>query len=171
LVAQYGIDATRFLLLSQFRFGSDGDIRLSAMAEQYEAHLVNGLGNLVARTAKMIEQYCEGQVDRTLELDQRSTALVQQYHDEMAKLHLHGALTTIQSFVSAIDEEIDTVRPWALVKTDEAAVRAHLSRWAKSLEALADLVEPFMPETGKRIRETFSVEKITKGEALFPRKK
>jgi methionyl-tRNA synthetase len=89
----------------------------------------------------------------------------------MAKLHLHGALTTIQSFVSAIDEEIDTVRPWALVKTDEAAVRAHLSRWAKSLEALADLVEPFMPETGKRIRETFSVEKITKGEALFPRKK
>ncbi len=171
LIAKYGVDATRFLLLSQFRFGSDGDIRPSVLAEQYEAHLVNGLGNLVARTAKMIEQYCDGQVDRTLELDQQSTALVEKYQEEMTKLHLQGALTTIQSFVTAIDEEIDAAKPWVLVKTDEAGVRNHLSRWAKSLLALAGLVEPFLPETGKRIREAFSAEKITKGEGLFPRLK
>ncbi|MFC1662705.1 class I tRNA ligase family protein, partial [Patescibacteria group bacterium] len=41
LVEKFGSDATRYLLLSQFPFGQDGDIKAEKFAEQYNADLAN----------------------------------------------------------------------------------------------------------------------------------
>jgi methionyl-tRNA synthetase len=58
LVGQYGSDATRYLLLTQFPFGQDGDIQAERFVEKYNADLANDLGNLVSRVAKMVKSYC-----------------------------------------------------------------------------------------------------------------
>ena len=56
LVATYGSDVTRYLLLSQFSFGSEADVLAERFKEKYNADLANGLGNLVSRVANMLEK-------------------------------------------------------------------------------------------------------------------
>ncbi|MFH1456621.1 MAG: methionine--tRNA ligase, partial [Patescibacteria group bacterium] len=56
LVDKYGIDPTRYLLLSQFSFGQEADIQAERFPEKYNADLANGLGNLVARISNLLEK-------------------------------------------------------------------------------------------------------------------
>src|SRR3989338_312621 len=62
LVAQYGTDAVRYFLLGGLPSYEDGDFSKKHFEETYTAKLVNGVGNLAARTATMLEKYCGGMV-------------------------------------------------------------------------------------------------------------
>ena len=55
LVKEYGSDATRYLLISSFSLGNDGDLSLEKFKGKYNSDLANGIGNLVARIAKLCE--------------------------------------------------------------------------------------------------------------------
>jgi len=55
MIDKFGVDATRYLLMSAGTFGSDVDITMERMVEKYNADLVNGVGNVVARVTKMAE--------------------------------------------------------------------------------------------------------------------
>lgn len=55
LIQKYGADAVRFYLLHEISTFSDGNFTHEQFAENYEAHLVNGIGNLLSRTIKMIQ--------------------------------------------------------------------------------------------------------------------
>ena len=50
LVETYGCDQTRFFMIDEVSFGSDGDFSHSRMIECINAKLSNGLGNLAYRT-------------------------------------------------------------------------------------------------------------------------
>ena len=144
----------------------------SSFAEQYEAALVSGLGNLVARTEKMIEQYLDGQVDRNVKPEKQFRAFIVQYQEELAAINLQGALKTIQAAVSYLDGEIERVKPWSVDEAERTSIlKPFLSGLAVSLIELARLVEPFMPGAGQAIRERFSRDRIKKGPGLFPRLK
>src|SRR6185369_17155512 len=62
LIKEFGIDGTRFLLLSAFPFGADGDFSLELMKTAYNAGLANDLGNLFSRTFTMVESFCGAKV-------------------------------------------------------------------------------------------------------------
>ncbi len=172
LVKKYGSDAARFLLLNQYRFGQDGDLNESSFAEQYEAALVSGLGNLVARTEKMIEQYLAGQIDRSVKPETEFNSFKAKYQTELETINLQGALKTIQAAVSYLDSEIERVKPWSVDEAERPAIlKPFLSGLAVSLIELAGLVEPFMPQAGQAILERFSRDRIAKGSGLFPRLK
>ena len=57
LVAKYGTDATRYMLLRHVHPSQDTDVTWERMDEWYTANLVNGLGNLVARVMKLAETH------------------------------------------------------------------------------------------------------------------
>jgi methionyl-tRNA synthetase len=59
LIAKYGTDATRYLLLRHVHPFDDSDVTWEKLDEWYTANLVNGLGNLVARVMKMAETHLE----------------------------------------------------------------------------------------------------------------
>ncbi len=168
LVERFGKDAARYLLLSQFPFGHDGDIKEELFVEKYNADLANNLGNLVSRTLNMIEKYSGGQIPKDLP----SFIRLDPVRNMIIDLDFHQAL---QKTWQAIDEAnllIDKHKPWELAKdaTKRGELEQVLSQLAAFLYELAGVLQPFMPDTAATIYGSLSAGKIEKGDPLFERK-
>lgn len=62
MISKFGVDATRYLLMSAGTFGEDVDLTMERATKKYEADLQNGIGNLVSRVLTMIENYFDGKI-------------------------------------------------------------------------------------------------------------
>ena len=60
LIADFGVDATRYHLLRDTPFGPDGDFSHEGMVARYNADLANNLGNLLSRVATVVGSKCGG---------------------------------------------------------------------------------------------------------------
>jgi len=156
LVARYGSEATRYLLLRHVHPFDDTDITWERMDEWYTANLVNGLGNLTARIMKMSETHLgegyTGERPPLMKLDH---------------YNLQEALDTIWSGLQRLDERITHTEPFKLVKTDPEGAHAIIADLRVELALLAYALTPFMPETSHSILEAIKENK--KPENLFAR--
>lgn len=168
LVKEYGSDATRYLLLSQFPFGQDGDIKAELFTEKYNADLANNLGNLVSRTLNMIEKYADGKIPQDVE----SPIFFDEVKNNIEQLAFDEALKGIWRTIDDANHMIDDVKPWALAKDESKRheLEKNLGALARFLADLIPFIEPFMPETAAKIAGAIAAAKITKGEPLFQRK-
>lgn len=168
LVAMYGADATRYLLLTQFPFGQDGDVKADKFGEQYNADLANGFGNLVARTTNMVEKYAGGVVAAV-----EPTNDVAKIHKHIEDLEFDQALKEWNKIVAWANKQIDDAAPWKLAKSTEENDQKQLQELLKQLVAtirsLAETITPFMPGVAAAVLAQLNADKITKGEPLFPR--
>lgn len=166
LVKKYGVDATRYLLMSATKFGSDGDIGWQKFDEKYNADLANNLGNLVSRVLNMIEKYCDGKIPKVV----KSPKKLDKVGKHMEALAFDQALKEIWQAIVWANVYIDQSEPWKLAKEGKQEVLDKiLSELAALLGDLAKAIEPFMPETSARIIGSLTSVKITKGEPLFKR--
>ena len=62
LIEKYGLDQTRYFLLREIAFGSDGDFSHAAMVRRINHDLANDYGNLAQRVLSMIAKNCGGVV-------------------------------------------------------------------------------------------------------------
>jgi methionyl-tRNA synthetase len=58
----FAADVLRYFLLREIPFGQDGTFSFDALITRYNADLANGYGNLVSRTLKMIENFCDDEI-------------------------------------------------------------------------------------------------------------
>jgi methionyl-tRNA synthetase len=56
LVNKYGVDATRYFLLKEIKPFTDSDFSIEKLKTLYNAELANGIGNLAARVATLLEK-------------------------------------------------------------------------------------------------------------------
>jgi len=82
-IDEYGADAVRYYLVREISPFEDGDMTEEKFKDSYNGNLANGIGNLVSRIMKMIEQY---DIDTSeLVLDDTRTIMskeeVEEYHD------------------------------------------------------------------------------------------
>lgn len=168
LVSTFGVDAARYLLLTQFPFGQDGDIKESLFAEKYNADLANNLGNLVSRVLNMIEQYLDGKVE------QGAPALVPVEHlgEHIERFEFDFVLKELWAAIAKANQYIDEHAPWQLAK--DPAKRGELEKVLGTLASFllecAGVLEPFMPHTADTIVGGLELPRITKGDPLFKRK-
>lgn len=166
LVTQFGAEATKYLLVSPFSFGSESDIKQTDFITKYNADLVNGLGNLVNRVTNMIEQYLDGQLDQVAvsDLSKQTGGLIEQ-------LKLREALLAIWTVVQKSNETIDQTKPWVLYKTGQKTeVKVILQNLANDLYNIALALEPFLPVAALKIKQVITADKIVKPvEPLFKR--
>ena len=104
LIDKYGVDATRYLLLSAFSFEQDGDIRAEQFLEKYNADLANNLGNLVSRVSQMVEKYFEGElpaVDIEIEYD------LEKIQRSIEQLQFDKAIMGIQAIITQANQLIE----------------------------------------------------------------
>ncbi|MEK7179608.1 MAG: methionine--tRNA ligase [Patescibacteria group bacterium] len=156
LVKKYGTDATRYMLLRHINPMEDSDVTWERLDEWYTAHLTNGLGNLVARVMKLAETY-----------NPAVNIFIQPAPSKVIDFKFNQALDEIWGEIKACDDLITTKEPFKLVKTNPEEGKRVISETINTLQKVAFMLQPFMPETSKRIQT--AIEENKKPENLFPR--
>lgn len=159
LVARYGVDGARYLLLTAFPFGNDGDISLSRFDEKFNSDLANGIGNLVSRVATLCEKACL--LGLPIPEEPASAA-----SEAFARFYPDEALGHIWEEIRDLDKKINTDAPW---KLEDKELKKVIGVYAKVLLRIGVDLSPFLPDTGKQIIDVFTKPAITKPHALFAR--
>ncbi len=167
ILAKYGTDPFRYYFLRHIPSYEDGDFSWDAFEASYNNELANELGNAVQRTLAMIQKYQNGIIGEMPEAEHD----VAPYNEAIAQCKFDRALDDVWEQVRGLNQYIDEQKPWEIAKADdEEHLREVLAYQASCLLQIADMLEPFMPETAVKIRNIFS-EGIVRPIAgtLFPR--
>ncbi|MEW6407711.1 MAG: methionine--tRNA ligase [Patescibacteria group bacterium] len=193
MIKKYSSDGARYLIISQFPFGQDGDINAGRFDEKYNADLANNLGNLAARVTKLSEK-TKNQKPKTKTTNQKLEKLVLKNWEKYEKLlnifKIDEALDVIYIIINFINKYIDDIKPWELQKKDPEKFERAMFDLLEVLRHIGWMLNPYLPETSKKILEQLGVwerektrefeeikkwkteidiNKIKKGEILFPR--
>jgi len=158
LVAKYGTDALRYFLLAKIHPFDDSDFTLKKFESAYTADLAHGLGNLVARVAKMAETE-PFETNTTHQLSPALTKHLNNYRFDLA-------LTTIWENISQSDKLINKEEVWQLKGQQKHTT---LTTLINQIRQIAVDLQPFLPETSEKILRQFQEPTIKSAEPLFPR--
>ncbi len=171
VIDNYGLDAFRYFMARHIPTQDDGDFTWERFENAYNTELGNDLGNLVQRVASMIVRYQSGVIGEI----NGGEHDVQLYRDAMAALKFNEALDETWVRVRAINQYLDSVKPWAVAKnkdTDPDAAE-HLNdilmTCVGSLLQVAELLVPFLPDTAAKIQATFQDGVVREQGVLFPK--
>ncbi|MFJ5792785.1 methionine--tRNA ligase [Lysinibacillus sp. NPDC093197] len=161
LIERYGLDATRYFLLRELPFGSDGVFSPESFVERTNFDLANDLGNLLNRTISMINKYFDGNIptenlqstefDEALKVHAESVRI--KYEESMEKMQFSVVLADLWTLVSRTNKYIDETQPWVLAKdeADKPKLGAVMRNLAESLQHIAVMLQPFMTSSPTRI--------------------
>ena len=157
IARQYGAAALRWFLLTEVSFGRDGEFSWQRFEELYNAHLANGLGNLLSRAITMACSYfgCvpDGGAEPSTLLKDAAELAGADAASAWTELRLQDAAASAWRLVTLANEQIQAREPWKLAK-DEAR-RPELARFLydvlESLRVVAVLLFPVLPGKSKEI--------------------
>jgi methionyl-tRNA synthetase len=155
LAGKYGTDAVRYYLLAKIHPWEDSDFTISKFEETYNSDLANGLGNLVARVAKLAERAGITIHD--------SRFMIQEFTElnkYLQNYRFDEAMKLIWEKIGEIDKQVDTEKPWTL---EGETLRKVMEPMVRGVWEIGNLLQPFLPETAEKIV------KQVKGPVLFPR--
>jgi methionyl-tRNA synthetase len=164
---KYGIDALRYYLMRHVPAYDDGDFSWDRIEEVYNNELANELGNAVSRTMAMIIKYQNGIIGDM----PPSEHDIAQYKTAMEDCRFDRALEEAWEQVRGLNQYVDEQKPWVIAKdNDYDHLREVLAYMSSCLIEIAELLEPFMPETSAKIKYIFSTGVIQQTDGtLFPK--
>jgi len=170
LIKKFGVDGARYLILSSYPYKNDSDISWEHLEKKYNADLANGLGNLVARVAKLSEKNSLVLSNKTI----KDNGLIEQTGEFVETYRFNKALTLIWQKISDLDKYLNIQEPWKKDKDDANNILQNVILGNKNLSGILEVtkcLEIFMPNTANLIIDHFSNSKIHSIKPLFPRTK
>jgi methionyl-tRNA synthetase len=167
VVKRYGVDPFRYYFLRHIPSYNDGDFSWEAFDNAYNNELANELGNVVQRTAAMIERYQDGVIGTIPGAEHDSAPVA----DALSECRFDRALDHIWDQVRGLNQYIDQEKPWEIAKNkDEDHLREVLAYQVSCLLEIADLLTPFLPETAEKIKHIFESGTVKMPKStLFPK--
>lgn len=181
LIEKYGAEPLRYYFLAKFSPFNDGDFSEDEFKKIYNADLANGLGNLVARVAKLCESlpqnYTIHQLHTLFDTDTTKGKSVsfseyeKKYEEAMNRFAFNDALGALWEEIKRLDAGISEVKPWEYAKKPERTtdIKAFLLSTVATIKQISKYLQPFMPITSQKILEQFSGPTIESQSPLFPR--
>lgn len=182
LVKKFGSDGARYLIISQFPLGQDGDVKAEEFATKFNADLANGIGNLVSRVLGMTEKYFDNKVPKSTNEPIIDWGDVKkEYMDNFENFKIFENTKLILDAIKRLDGFIAGAKPWEVAKTNQEELKKIIFNLLESVRELAILIAPFMPETTNKIFVKLNINEknadkplkagsdVSKGDALFQR--
>jgi methionyl-tRNA synthetase len=179
LVEKYGTDAVRYYLLREIPPTEDGDFTYEKFKQRYNSDLASGIGNLVSRLTTMAERGVNkikpDNSNKVLkEITPRINEAFENYKKSLEGFRFSEALKAIWGLISFCDKQIEKEKLWE--KKDGSSE----TLWCLlfTLSNVAQMLQPFLPETSEKIFEQLGIKptdkkprefKIKKEKPLFPR--
>ncbi len=166
LVELFGVDAVRYFVLHEIPFAADGIMTYELIIDRVNSDLANILGNLVNRTIAMNNKYFGGVIqsgdvagDFDDELKQIALAMPGKVKAKMDELKVADAIDEIFVLLRRANKYIDETTPWILAKNPETMPRLGtvLYNLLEAIRFAAIALEPYLPDTSKRILEQLNV--------------
>ncbi len=163
LIGEYGADPVRYFFLREITPTEDGDFSLEKFKERYNADLASGLGNLSARIITLADR-------NGVSISRQSNPVIIAEVDKakkgrdtmMEEFKFNVALEEIWKLISFADRYVETNRPWE----EKEGRKDVIGDLLFILESIAELIEPFMPESAIKIKEQI---KEGRSEPIFKR--
>ena len=162
MLEKFGVDSTRYLLMSAGTFGEDVDVTMERLTEKYNADLANGLGNLLSRVIKLILN-----LESPPKADQ---PLAEISNDSISRnienLEFEKALENIWDIIREDDKFVEKNKPWELMKNNQDKFEEVMQKLVADLYLISESLIPFMPETAEKIKKALETKETA---VLFPR--
>ncbi len=148
VVEEYGIDALRFFMLKEISSFEDSPFTIERFKDAYNSGLANGLGNLTSRVMAMATNY-------GVKLNEEELS-IKYYTEEIPDLEsfdINKFINKIWLDLRGLDEYIQKTEPFKKIKVDEEGAKNDVHYLLYHLYGSALAIEPFLPETSKKIQE------------------
>lgn len=167
LANEYDVDSIRYYFLSNGPEKKDSNFSLDEFRMAHNADLVNKYGNFVNRTLnfKGLEKIKVKNVDeniRNMVLDTYENA-----SKSIEKLEFKNAIECIMRLVEFGNKYYDDTKPWVLKKENEEEFEKVIYNCTYIIANLANLFEPIMPNTSKKIGEYLGIDISKWGESTL----
>ncbi len=156
-------DIWRYYLSHLIPETKDSDFKWDEFQSRVNNELIGNLGNFVNRTLSFIVTNMGRKLDHH-DLNSQDTSLIKNMEnshrkrtDLFEKLKLREALQKIMDISREGNRYLQENRPWELIKTDQKRCETVLYLSANLCLNLAILIQPFLPNTSKKIFDQLGV--------------
>jgi methionyl-tRNA synthetase len=169
MVAEFGPDGTRYLLLTQYPFGIDGDIQAQRFAAQYNSDLANHFGNLISRVVKMVLTSFGGNlpspqkdIEGIPELTKEAEALADSAYEHVVNFRIGQAIFDAMNLVRSANKFFNDRAPWQLIKEGRTAEAGGiLHACCEIIRIVSIVLYPVMPNKMREVRAVFGLKDDT----------
>ena len=165
---KYGTDTLRYYLLAKINPTEDSDFTFEKFEEVYNGELANGLGNLVARVAKLCDNNNLAGIQlKQVSIDNFTNRLKSLgFFSLIGKYDFNLAIEQLWKEIKDLDSEISKDKPWSLNKKDQPQ---YLKKYVTRIVCISHYLKIFLPDTAGKIEKQFTDSKIKSEKSLFPR--
>ena len=184
LIEKYGAEAVRFYLAHEISTFGDSDYSDEHFSDVYDGLLVNGLGNLLSRVARMMGAFSSiakpgesrlanyplkknlnflASAASKFAFEEATPSFIVDgmlwpaYKKAMESYDISSAVKNVWIFLGRLDEYIEGYKVYKMVKFQPEEAKIILWHLAYSLASSAWMLKPFIPETADKILSALGV--------------
>ncbi len=162
ILERYDPDSIRYFLTINAPENRDTDFSWREFIYSHNSELLGAYGNFVNRTLKFIEKYYDGIVPKgtiNVELKDKVEGLYKNVGEAIEQTKFKVALETIFDAVRFANKYFDERQPWKEREDDSVSCEETIYNCIYLIANFANLLEPFLPFSSERVRNTLSIVK------------